>query len=575
MNLKLNRWKRDWALMSSFFNADEISTIAGKLKDLKIQNVVFCSFENRFAKSGGLAPVTINILPYLKEVNKIPSVILMTPFYPNIIERRKLKSTGKHFNVPFNNKSIRAELYEFTYNYSSPKKGTLKEYYLQAEGFFESGNRLRDPYIYNDSNALLNETAMKENAMLFCKAVPIALQTLGIRENIILHLQEWQTSLISLTSKEAMLNGTLESCGTVQTIHNSYDSSITREMLATVADRSRRRLISRFPGNDLTAYQIGLQLVDAPVTTVSEHIAAEFTTDNLQTDIFAPHLQNIFRKSGVYGINNGTFADIPLVFAKRKKLSLEEIRKIKLIKRKALLRILASYKPRERFGDLTYNGRTISNLPDNISIIVMSGRLAPLQKGYDVLLRAVERFAEDEIKVVLTPMAVHRDDLDYFYEVACKCKGNVTVFPLKMERGYSELQSGSTFGIMPSIYEPFGSAVEYMANGTVNIGRATGGLMDQIDRNCGFLYREDAVFYTPENIRNFVETGSIVQMRKTNPWFQNMADNLFDILKKAIYIYRYNPDKYYNLIRNGFEKINDFSWKANVIKYFQVYEKVT
>jgi glycogen synthase len=346
-------------------------------------------------------------------------------------------------------------------------------------------------------------------------------------------------------------------------------------MLATVADRSRRRLISRLPGNDLTAYQIGLQLVDAPVTTVSEHIAAEFTIDNIQTDIFAPHLQNIFRKSGVYGINNGAFDNPPPESSKRKKLTLNEIQKIKLKERKALLRILTSYKPEERFGDLTYKGRTISNLPDDIPIIVMSGRLAPLQKGYDVLLRAVEMFAEDEIKAVLTPIPVHRNDLDYFYEVACKCKGNLTVFPIRMERGYRELQSGSTFGIMPSIYEPFGSAVEYMANGTVNIVRATGGLLDQIDRRCGFLFREDAVFYTPENIRNFVATGSIVQMRKTNPWFQNMADNLFDILKKAIYIYRYNPDKYYNLILNGFEKINDFSWEANVKKYFQVYEKVT
>ena len=321
MNLKLNRWKRDWALMSSFFNADEISTIKGKLKDLKIQNVVFCSFENRFAKSGGLAPVTINILPYLKEVNKIPSVILMTPFYPNIIDRRKLKSTGKHFNVPFNNKSVRAELYEFTCNYSSPQKGALKEYYLKAEGFFDPRNRLRDPYIYSESDTRLNETAMRENAMLFCKAVPIALQTLGIRKNIILHLQEWQTALISLTSKEAMLNETLYSCGTVQTIHNTYDSSITRELLAMVTNRSRRRLISRLPGNDLTAYQIGLQLVDAPVTTVSEHIAAEFTIDNIQTDIFAPHLQNIFRKSGVYGINNGAFDNPPPESSKRKKLS--------------------------------------------------------------------------------------------------------------------------------------------------------------------------------------------------------------------------------------------------------------
>jgi glycogen synthase len=204
----------------------------------------------------------------------------------------------------------------------------------------------------------------------------------------------------------------------------------------------------------------------------------------------------------------------------------------------------------------------------------MSGRLDPLQKGYDIMLRAIERFRKDEIKVILTPMPVDYSDLDYFYEIACKCKGNLTVFPIKMSRGYHELQEGATFGVMPSIYEPFGAAVEYMASGTVNIGRATGGLVDQISRDCGFLYREEAVFYTLENIIAFIESDDIVQLRKTNPWAESMADNLYDVLKKAINVYTNNPDRYYKMVLKGFEKAGDFSWGVNAKRYYQVYDMI-
>jgi len=113
-----------------------------------------------------------------------------------------------------------------------------------------------------------------------------------------------------------------------------------------------------------------------------------------------------------------------------------------------------------------------------------------------------------------------------------------------------------------------------MANGTVNIGRATGGLVDQINAECGFLFKEDAVFYTLDNIRSFVETGDIVQTRKSNPWVQNMADNLYDVLKKAVYVYQYNPDNYYKLILNGLKRVGNFTWEKNAREYFQVYEKI-
>jgi hypothetical protein len=43
--------------MSRFFSAGEIAGIARKLQNMEIENIVYCSFENRFAKSGGLATV--------------------------------------------------------------------------------------------------------------------------------------------------------------------------------------------------------------------------------------------------------------------------------------------------------------------------------------------------------------------------------------------------------------------------------------------------------------------------------------------------------------------------------------
>lgn len=568
----LNSWKKNWALMKTFYTGDEIATVTQRLKGLKTNTVVFCSFESRFAKSGGLAAVTTNILPYLKEINHISSVILITPFYSKIMDETRLQSTSISFKTTFNKKNIDVEIFEYTWDYEHPVKGTLKEYYLRADGFFEAHNKINDPYMYDSLDEERKSAIQSDNALFFCKAVPLAMRALGIKRNIIFHLNEWQTALISLTAKEAMLNGTLESCGTVQTMHNSYDFGISWSSLSSLLNGSRRKII---PGPiALSAYQIGLQLVDAPITTVSDHFSDELTSDILQTVHYAPHLQNIMKAGGISGVNNGMFINLSPEFPKAEKHTCDEVRKIKLKMRKALLRILSTYTPPERFGELTYKGKTISRLPDNIPILAMSGRLDPVQKGYDILLRAIEKFSGDEIKVVLTPMPVNLSDLDYFYEIACKCRGNVTVFPMRLQKGYHELQTGATFGIMPSIYEPFGAAVEYMASGTVNIGRATGGLVDQIDSTCGFLYKEEAVFYTGENMREFVNSSRIIQSRKINPWVQSMTDNLSGVIRKAIDVYQNHPDDYCRMILNGFKKAGQFSWEKSAKKYFEVY-KVT
>jgi glycogen synthase len=571
---KLASWKRDWKLMSLFFSGREIAEITARLRDLKIQNLAYCSFESRFARSGGLSSVTMNILPFLKETTGIPRVFLITPYYPALMKKRDVGFSGKEFYVPFMNRSVKVRLYEFDHDYSRPSRGSLKEYYIRAEGFFETERKTGDPYTYSTGSTDENNAILLQNALFYCRCVPYVLKAVDASENTVCHLNEWQTALVSLTAKEAMVNGTIHSCGTVQTIHNSYDSPLSTSMLAKLLDRARRKKAAGITTDFLTVYQVGIQLIDAPLTTVSEHFAEDLTSDIIQTRHYAPHLQGILATHPAVGINNGMFVDFAKEFPRRENHTVAEIRRIKTQCRKRLLRVLSSYRPPERFGDLTYRSGSILKLPDNVPVIVMSGRLDPVQKGYFTLLRAIEKFGPDEIKAVLTPMAVRREDLDYFYEVACKCRGNLTVFPIRMDRGYNELQTGATFGIMPSIYEPFGAAIEYMAGGTVVIGRATGGLVDQIDPGCGFLFREDPLFHTTSNVKKFVETADIIQARKKNPWAQSMADNLYSVLRKAIKMYRNDTERYYTLIINGFRKAGMFTWEESAARYHRVYRMI-
>jgi len=575
MNKNFENWKKDWKLAPYLFEKNEIEQLKLKLKNFSIDTVGYCSYENRFAKSGGLAMVAAKILPYLKEINKIPNVLLITPFHSKIIDQSKLNSTGLSFLVPFGRSKIKVEILEYIYQYDEPNKGNLKEYYLKAEGFFNAQNRLNDPYLFIENNVSQNDRVIRENALFFCKAVPMAIQRLGLRENIVFHLQEWQTALIALTSKQAMLNGILESCGTVQTLHNPYDAFIPFRKLGNIIDKLRVKKLSDNFDNGLTAYQLGLQLIDAPITTVSDNFAKEFTTDILQTKHFVPHLQKIFKRTGVYGVNNGLFHDYPSEFQNLDKITVERIKQVKFKYRKTLLQVLNDYNPPERFGKLTYQGGSISNLPDNIPIFLMSGRLDYSQKGYDIFLHAIERFEQDEIKVVLTPMPLKDSHLNLFRQIANKCRGNLTVLPIKMQKGYFELQIGSSFGVMPSIYEPFGAATEYMVKGTLNISRDTGGLVDQIDNEqCGLLFRENSKYYNLTNIKQFFIFRNSPKIRDKNDWVQSMIDQLYETMRKAIDLYQNYRDEYYQLILSGFQKTKSFDWAVSAEKYYAVYKKI-
>lgn len=569
----------NWDLMPAFFNSEAIDAVKRKLQGITPRHIVYCSFESRFARSGGLAAVTHKIPPFLAAREPVEHVLLMTPFYPHIIDETKLETTGITFQVPFDNRQVTVELLMHIPFTRSPGSGVVEEYYIKADGFFQARNSLNDPYGYFPDDPERNHTAILHNALFYCQAVPRAVSAAGFYQNILFHLQDWQTALIALTGKEAVRDKILGSCVSAPTLHNLFDSPVTVDLLAKITPNQSMKhhpffTAERAGADEPTVLQVGLQLTDRPVTTVSEHFAEELTTDLLQTGHFAPKLQYIFKKTPVLGVNNGMFVDFPPEYARDQALTPQAVKKIKNEKRKALLEILDTYRPAERFGVLTYKSRSIKRLPRRVPIMVMSGRLDPFQKGFDILLRAVEKFREDEIKLVMTPMAVRDSDLDFFRETAERCNGNVTVFPIRMRQGYHELQLGSTFGVMPSIYEPFGAAVEYMTAGTVTVARETGGLADQVSHgSCGILYREPPETYTLENIEAYSETCDDVRERQENPWVQAMTDALYNALEDAAALYQDRPNDYYQMILEGFKQARTFTWQKAAKEYTAVFKQ--
>ncbi len=557
-------WRKDWSLMACFFSGDEIARIAGAFKGMRLENIVYCSFENRFAKAGGLAAVTKAIIPYLGALPGIKKAILISPFYPRIMKRELLDDTGKRLRVRFGKREIEAFLLRHQ-----------NEYFIGAEGYFEADNPDGDPYLYVQGDPVANEREILKNALFFCKALPSVLEELDLRENVILHLQEWQTAATSLTVKEAILAGKLTSCACVQTLHNPYDCFIPRKDLERLFI-DPARIAGEFSNRDgITAFQLGLPLSDGPLSTVSRHFATEFSEDILQTQHFAPHLQEIFKRTTIAGINNGMFIPFPPEYRDLSSITASDIQRVKRQKRQELLHILDSYLPSQRFGELNYRENSIIDLPDEIPIFVMSGRLDFSQKGYDVLLRAIAHFGKDEIKVVLSPPSSDKQALAMFRGTAEHCKGNVTVFPMRMEQGYMELQMGSSFGLMPSIYEPFGAAIEYMAAGTVTIARATGGLIDQIDDNVsGLLFKEAPDHYTIHNIRSFAGTADHPEKRAGNPWAGDMEFALVKRMRDAIAIFQTQPELYHSIILNGLKKAAEFDWETSAAQYLEIYRSV-
>lgn len=160
---------------------------------------------------------------------------------------------------------------------------------------------------------------------------------------------------------------------------------------------------------------------------------------------------------------------------------------------------------------------------------------------------------------------------------------------------------GATYGLMPSYYEPFGMANEFYLKGAACIGRATGGILQQVvpyrpvssfsasvekrsarwhkhtSNPTGFLFREEDDIpselddWQSINSADYDSTGGSpnrLEQRQELALFQSMAKALTSCLVDAINLYVDQPETYYQFLSYGIEFISKgFTWKKAAQAY--------
>ncbi len=557
----------------------------------RFRTVAFVTFESEFAPLGGLAAV-MRYLPRRMAQLEPGECFTVAPYFSEIVScnpkrRESIEPTGLSCSVRFGDGYYDVRILSHTDDQG------FTTYLLDADDFFNApcdcGNPPAaeapcNPYVTpGDPDQLL------QDALFFCAAVPKGLLALGKTEDLVLSLQDWQTVSTALTTKTSPA---IASVACTLTIHNPYDRPVTDEDIAQIFGRT-------LPGPTVLTKM--MPFVDGPICTVSENFAIELIQDPLHSQVYAPHLQSFFHDRGVAGIDNGLFAarQFPREAITAARVGdLHPLMEEKARRRTAMIEVLQEYKPDEAWGTLddldAFDG----------PVFLMFGRDDPRQKGYDVAAAAIEMMPPGLAKYIFTPIPGDEGlaGLAFLRRLAEERPGEVKVFPFRMAKGYLELQRGSTYLLMSSLYEPFGGATEGYAAGTPVVARATGGLVQQVapypggttnqvvrrltDRfhsrdaaPTGFLFREPDMPWdlVVSGWREIVESdyplGERVAGRRSIPLFNAMAQEAAWALQEATEFYQ-RRESYGEMIAAGFRMLDRFSWDRAVREYQRLYNAI-
>jgi glycogen synthase len=421
-------------------------------------------------------------------------------------------------------------------------------------------------------------------------------------------MQDWQAAIAALAfASQDGHRGTLH-----LTLHNSYDEYSPHSELDQSEDTLKRPGLfrvgidpDRCPG--VTILDRAMSLARWPVFTVSDEFAKEFTDDLLQREIMAKHLQEKLKDHRILGIDNGPFTDLAVPREGVKHAAagaFASLQQWKSDQKAKALEELAKGLP----DSVTALGGTEKFRRDDSPWIVMAGRDDPRQKGYDVAAAAAEDYLlkwhgkPGCAQFLFFPMLGDEGEsgLKFLEELADRFPGDVLSFIGFWPAGFGAVRQGSAYGLMPSLYEPFGMANEfYLQGGCVGIGRATGGNLEQIvplrataayshavriranryhpltAKPTGILVRErddipSAIAdWNGINDAGYTSQGlSRVAQRRQYRVFQAMADELRIGIEDGLRVYIEEPELYYQMLATGIAHIQrTFSWHRAAQEY--------
>jgi glycogen synthase len=581
-----------------------------------MKKLLLVAYETRFARCGGITAVMNHLPGHLRSATGLTAAVI-TPFHHRIPETRGLPvRPAGNVAVPFFGESVKVDICRHDDRWPW--------YFLDASGFrlpearrcapgderFFSG--AKHPYDVG-SSAVEQGAILRRDALFFGAAVARALNELGAGAEWTLLLQDWQAASTALA-----LAGPKRPRGLrlFLTLHNSYDSGpVTPEDLRAVGIAPEE---VPAPPNRSTLLGRAIPRVDPPLFTVSKQFARDLTEDVFQAHVMADHLQEEFAPPRLVGVDNGPFTalslpEAPLADARQHRY--DALRAWKSRQKAACIAALERFVSDEerrpawgRMASFAEMARQRADLP----WFVLAGRDDPRQKGYDVAAAAIESFLQKpgndrraQFLFFPIPGDEGREGLAFLRALAGAYPANVLVLPFIFQEGYRAALQGSAFGVMPSFYEPFGMANEFYLNGAVGIGRATGGLLQQIvplrsapsftpsvaQRSerwhsvsaaaTGLLYREpDDLSVIVQDWRAFNAAGYLsrpdrdrLAERRAYRLFTEMASALERALADASEIYRRPPDAagvppYLAMLVQGIDHIQrSFSWERSAAEY--------
>ncbi len=454
-----------------------------------------------FAKSGGLADVASSLPKAL--LGEDSDVISIMPLYSTIdLEKNEIESTG------------------FKYSFWVGHTEYHFEVYKSHETLF-----------LKDNNNLFNRDVMygdyDDNDIRFGVFSYGVLEYLKAKGEYfdILHLNDWQTALIAILSKEYYkLNSKI-----VFTIHNlAYQGVFPSNTINRLGLDWRHFTYDKLEFHDHVNFMKSAIVYSDMVTTVSPTYAKE-----IQTKEFGCNLEHLMQdhEYKLKGILNGIDYDefgpeideyIPYNYSaslldvkqENKKLLLEE------------LNLWGEERP----------------------LFIFIGRFT-YQKGIEQLIMAIEHLKgrEDANLAILGS----GDDI-----YNAKLQNLIGAYPnISITLGYNErlarkLYSASDFIIMPSIYEPCGlNQMIAMSYGSMPIVKNVGGLKDSV-------VHFDGLSDLPNN-------GVGIKFEDNN------SDAIRYSIDNALGLF-YNKDHYKYIITHNMEL--DFSWSIRAQEYLDLYE---
>jgi glycogen synthase len=456
-------------------------------------------------------------------------------------------------------------------------------YFLRAEeDRFFSG--FPHPYVVDD---------LLRDSLFFGAATARTLDYLFPQGRCVLLLQDWETATVALAL------GARRKYRPYLTLHNSYDSgAVYAEDLETFGI-DPASCPGSAPGS--CVLERAIPFIQQPVITVSDQFALDLKHDILQTEVMAPQLARMERFQPV-GINNGPFTDLHFdrAYTLQGFAGFQSLQEQKVRRRVEFLRALRQHEQSERepiWGDLDLFSQ------EELPWFVMAGRDDQHQKGYDVAAHAVGTFlrAGGRAKFVFLSIPGDRGTsrLEFLRRVSEQHPRLVLVLPFLLNAGYLPALQSATYGLLPSFYEPFGMVNELYLNGVVPIGRATGGIIQQVvplqaaacfsptvrrlterwqdlsSRPTGILYRErDDIPSAVEDwklihdVQPQLDQNPNMNVRESCATFRSMCDELLLAIKDGVRVYTERPELYYSMLIEGVSYIErTFSWERAAAEY--------